>query len=255
MANQKEWYKEINKEKHKLILTDDIDSLVSCSILHNKFGVQIGGFYDFKNLYYDKDLFFMEDIFVDADTTNGKCFGNHFPINRNKQAINLTHRAEPYYKKYPFSTAILLLYLYDYDFNDFTDNQIRNLLLIDSAYKGYYSNVKKFQNIWIDWAHRINGEKLVEVVSNTPQNWWSVKSQELLTKEKVYIDSTGYLKTKLPIKTIENEIGIELIKDFDGLELEEFLSFKIQNGYKNVNHKNIFSGVYTYRDKVRYSYY
>jgi hypothetical protein len=82
-----------------------------------------------------------------------------------------------------------------------------------------------------------------------------MKSQELLTQEKIYIDSTGYLKTKLPIKTIENEIGIELIKDFDGLELEEFLSFKIQNGYKNVNHKNIFSGVYTYRDKVRYSYY
>jgi hypothetical protein len=115
--------------------------------------------------------------------------------------------------------------------------------------------VKKFQNIWIDWAKRINGEKLVEVASKAPQNWWSMKSQELLTKEKIYINSKGYLETNLPIKSIENEMGIPLIKDFEGLELQEFLSFKVQNGYRNVNHKRIFSGVYTYKDKVRYSYY
>lgn len=115
--------------------------------------------------------------------------------------------------------------------------------------------MKKFQNIWIDWAYKVNGEKLVEVVSKTPQNWWSVKSQELLSKEKIYIDSTGHLRTKLPIKTLESEIGIELIKDFEGLDLQEFLSLKIQNGYRNINHERIFSGVYTYRDKVRYSYY
>jgi hypothetical protein len=254
MVNQ-EWYKEINKENQKLILTDDIDSLVSCSILHNKFGIEIGGFYDFKNLYYDMGLFFREDIYIDCDTSKGKCFGNHYPIMGNKQAINLTHRAEPYYKKYPFSTAILLLHLYDYDFNDFTDNQIRNLLLIDSAYKGYYSNVKKFQNIWIDWAHKVNGEKLVEVAQNTSEKWWSVKSQELLTSEKIYINGKGSLETKLPLKIIESEIGIPLIKDFDGLELQNIMSFRIQNGYRNINHKRIFSGVYTYRDKVRYSYY
>jgi hypothetical protein len=167
----------------------------------------------------------------------------------------LTHRAEPYYKKYPFSTAILLLYLYDYDFNDFTDNQIRNLLLIDSAYKGYYSNVKKFQNIWIDWAHKVNGEKLVEVASKTHEKWYLYNSERLFSKEKIYINGKGSLETKLPLKIIENEIGIELIKDFDGLELEEFLSFKVQSGYRNINHERIFSGVYTYKDKVRYSYY
>jgi hypothetical protein len=167
----------------------------------------------------------------------------------------LTHRAEPYYKKYPFSTAILLLYLYDFNFNDFTDDEIRTLLLIDSAYKGYYSDVKRFQNIWIDWAHKVNGEKLIRVAQNTSENWYLYKSERLKTKEKIYINGKGRLETNLPIKSIENEMGIPLIKDFEGLELQEFLSFKVQNGYRNVNHKRIFSGVYTYKDKVRYSYY
>ena len=44
-----EWYKDLNKEDYYLVLTDDSDSLFSCKRLNTLFGLEIGGFYDFKS--------------------------------------------------------------------------------------------------------------------------------------------------------------------------------------------------------------
>ena len=47
-----QWYKNINPKKDKLMLTGDIDSLLSCCLLKQLFDIEIKSFYDFKALYF-----------------------------------------------------------------------------------------------------------------------------------------------------------------------------------------------------------
>lgn len=64
-----DWWKHLNKEEHYLVMTDDADSFYSCQRLHNLFGLEIGGFYDFKTGLYTNteytDYGLMTPVFVD----------------------------------------------------------------------------------------------------------------------------------------------------------------------------------------------
>ena len=64
------WYKDITQ--YELCLTDDIDSLLSCVFLKEKFWTDIRMFYTFSKMY--KQVNIMEKIKmvgVDLDLTNG----------------------------------------------------------------------------------------------------------------------------------------------------------------------------------------
>ena len=105
-----EWYLNIDKDKYYLVLTNDIDSYLSCLYLKALFGVEIGGFYDFEALYINSEITKgKEPIYVDADINSGLAFGNHVTALSNPDCINLNQgiKQNNYTDKYAGSTLMI----------------------------------------------------------------------------------------------------------------------------------------------------
>jgi hypothetical protein len=153
-----QWYKE--EKQYDLILTDDIDSLLGCSILSSRKGWNIEQVMLFKankdkNEEILKDYLGVTDnatneaVGVDFALMNGKCFDNHLTLfssqdKPNSESININnicgiHRGI-YGKKYALSTVLLLWSLYDLPKENLSDELMMVLLAIDSSFEGYYSD-------------------------------------------------------------------------------------------------------------------
>ena len=119
-----QWYKDT--DNRKLILTDDIDSFLSCMLLKHIKNWEISFFFDFNNIYRKKNegsIWFKDNVIgVDAALTQGKCFDNHATdisnddIN-NPEAININQyhgvTNMNYTDKYAGSTLLELWSLYE----------------------------------------------------------------------------------------------------------------------------------------------
>lgn len=150
-----EWYKD-RTNKYHTILTDDLDSLLSCTILEHEMGWSIEEIFLFKKGKNEQDIkgktmnvTLSEEIGVDLALHKGKCFDNHitrFSKNdyKNIESINpnliRNITRDNYTSKYAGSTVLLLWSLYDLQKEELTDEAMMILLAIDSAYLGYYSD-------------------------------------------------------------------------------------------------------------------
>lgn len=150
------WYE--GNEKYDLILTDDIDSLLSCAILKKVKQWSIEQVFLFK-ADRNKSIDYLgitsnatnEAVGVDLALQNGKCFDNH--VTRisskdkwNDECINLNFindvTRQNYFSKFNLSTVLLLWSLYDLPIPESEDGKMI-LLTIDSSYYSYFS---KYQN-------------------------------------------------------------------------------------------------------------
>ena len=59
-----EWCKDLDPKQYYLVLTDDADSLLSAQRLKTKFGLEIGGFYDFKQGLFAIGMAFLAAIII-----------------------------------------------------------------------------------------------------------------------------------------------------------------------------------------------
>lgn len=151
-----QWYKDT--KNYDLILTDDIDSLLSCAILQKVKGWDIEYCMLFK-LDKEQSLDYMgktsnatnEVIGVDLALQNGKTFDNH--VSRlgeldqvNEECINLNFikdvTRKNYFKKYNLSTVLLLWGLYDLPIPESEEGKMI-LLAIDGTFSSHFS---KYQN-------------------------------------------------------------------------------------------------------------
>lgn len=153
-AKLSKWYKDLNGKDYALVLTDDADSLLTCQYLQSKFpGLEVGGFFNFGALYINleraKDKKF---VFVDADLTRTRCFGNHRAPIYNPLAVNPNVIApQAYNQKYVGSTLLWVMALYNEDLSGFNEEQLIKLLAVDSAYSGYYNKGGAFKHINQKW--------------------------------------------------------------------------------------------------------
>lgn len=153
-----EWYKD-KTNKYHTILTDDLDSLLSCTILEHEMGWNIEEIFLFKKSVKGhegqdlkgktKNVTQSEGIGVDLALHKGKCFDNHVMRMsendyKNEESINpnLIEQVtrNNYTDKYAGSTVLLLWSLYDLQKQGLTDEAMMILLAIDSAYLGYYDD-------------------------------------------------------------------------------------------------------------------
>ena len=158
-----EWIDSTNE--YGLILTDDLDSLLSCAILKYVKGWNIEQTYIFKankpiakskdSQLYDylgtiKDATH-EAIGVDLALTTGKCFDNHltqfsYDEKINPESINLNRiqniYRQNYSKKYNLSTVLLLWSLYDLPKENLTDELVMLLIAIDGSYEGFFTDAR-----------------------------------------------------------------------------------------------------------------
>lgn len=150
------WYKDIDKDKYYMVLSNDFDSYYSCCLLRNIFGLTIGGYFDLNSgLYLNPERSQgKEPIYVDLSITKGKCFDNHYTFIENPESINpnkLKSMAADYYHKYNGSTLSFLVALYNKDLSKYSQKQLSAMIVIDGWDAGYYKYNGKFRNTTIQW--------------------------------------------------------------------------------------------------------
>lgn len=155
------WYEDIDPNKYYMVLSNDYDSYYSCELLHNLFGVTIGGFYSLDSgLYLNPDRSEgKEPIFIDLSVTRCKTFDNHFTFINNPEAINPNIIESVYYRKFNGSTLALLCSLYNRDLSKYNEFTLTTLLCIDGWYIGYYNKGGRYKDINIYWYEMLDMNK------------------------------------------------------------------------------------------------
>lgn len=255
--NLPEWYKNLNK--YSAILTGDSDSLMGYHFIKSKFpDIKVVGFFTFKSYYETKEIKFdRKQLFgIDLDILQGKTFGNHLThFYKNKDAINLNNQyCNKYYKKFPFSTTLLILSLYDFDLESFTDEQLKILLAIDSSFKGYYTNNEKFKEVYIDWLDKLDTRFLEDRILKhmTIENFRDIQ-QKYNLNGIIKVDDRGYLQTNIQLDELSRVFNDKIELPQHKFKLKHTYTYKIINPiYEAIpNRKYIISMAWTEKNKLR----
>ena len=157
--NLPQWYNDTSQKD--LILSDDIDSLLSVKLLEQvKPEWNLKYFYDFESGIFcigekgEPENAVGVDIAIDK---NIKTFDNHVTsddgkgLNQNSINLNNVNKicSYNYSKKYCCSTALLIYSLFDIPLPD-TDLGKAILLAIDSTYISYYNPLEKNRTDWLN---------------------------------------------------------------------------------------------------------
>lgn len=254
-------FNDLIKEKRNnlyLVLTNDIDSLISCNFLMKNYGIPIGGFYDFKewrkssNVIYGKRSI---PFFVDGDISYPYyCVGNHPRLTKNSNCFNLNQNIgeRNYTKKIACSTFYVLLWLNNMKaYNKMTFKQKELLLMLDSFYMQYF----KFNNIWNVWNKYCKTEDLTDIVKRKTYDEWEELSIELGLSKHIYLKNNS-LVFGFDIDYINNQFDIKITTPdivFDKSMLQ--LDIVECKATDDIIEKDIFSGARIYKNSFRYSRY
>ena len=251
-----EWWKTIDNERYYLVLTNDLDSWLSCLYLSKKFNLNIGGFYDFKSLWVNDKANGKEPIYVDCDLTNGKAFGNHVQGIANPQSINLNIgiNQHNYTDKYAGSTLMMLFSLYGESFNYFNEEQIKLLLCVDSWFKQFFN----FRKQWDNWVELMDLEFINEIVTQGTTDYYYNLIIDYGLNKNIKINSNGKLLCGIDLEKISHIKGL-FIKNPNGLVFDKKIKdFNTLNADTNIaipDYINIFSSAMVYRNRVSFSYF
>lgn len=260
-----QWFEEQNKLD--LVLSNDIDSLLSCAILKKVKGWNIRYFYDFNNCYASKELKNSrnERCWVDVAILNGeKAFDNHVSMvtiwdEWNNQMINPNLIAnitnEDYADKYAGSTALLIWSLYNLPLPKTEEGKML-LLCIDVAFKGhYYERFEEANQFYL--CDMFDFGELYDVMERHEMGEFYDLIDKYKLNDEITIDKNG-LHTKMDLKKIGELLGIEIELPDDSFLLwkeYEIMQEKIEDYIHTARDiaNNIFTLAFTYRNNVRYS--
>lgn len=249
---------------YTVCMSDDLDSLVSASLLKQIKGYEVKHFYDFKNFYStDKDK--RQAIGVDIALEQGMTWDNHVvriskndicnPLSANPNVIENISGSN-YTSKYAMSTALLIWSYYGLELPE-TDEGKLLLLSIDSSYKGHYTGFKKVQN---EWLRKLGFEDLIDIQKNyTLKDFANVKKKYDSSK-KIYVDGNGKLQTRMDLEGISKTLQIKtdlpkntfyLRKCFFNTEINLFnQKYSNKNNIEEKYNKEIFSLALTSKNKL-----
>ena len=259
------WYD--GSEEHDLVLSDDIDSLASCTVLNIVKGWKIKYFYDFNTVYAPKEYKNKKKrntkCWVDVATSKGHSFDNH--LSRvtlwetwNTDMINLNQMCEVtnenYTDKYAGSTLLTVWSVYDLPLPQ-TEEGKMILLAIDCAYKGFYS--PRFHDIQKHYLVDVLGfDDLYRVIKRHTEDDFVEIVAKYGLRGKITYD--GKLSTCLPLDRIGKELGIDI-----QLPTEEFyVATRLEQYVCTVSSSQDFTDdispdiktlAFTYKDKAKYS--
>lgn len=248
------------KLERDLILTNDIDSLMSSILLEvmTNYLWRINYFYDFTSIYRANKTK-SATIGVDAAfTKNVRTFDNHYTIH-NKASANMNRikgiGIHNYCEKYPFSTLMLIMAYYDIPLPK-TQIGKEIILATDSAFKGFYTTNKRFKQIYIDWLEDMGYTCLIDILNQRDKDYFYKLQDDYGLNEKIEIDEQGYLHTKINFKDIQPHFDFKI-----GLPQQRFIYIQTfqtdahKVGVKPIPSKDkLISLAYTYKDWVCYTY-
>lgn len=253
------WINETDK-KYDLIIGDDIDSAISCSLLEaiTNGNWKINYFYDFENFYrYQKTG--NKTIGVDMAFLKSRCFDNHVSkrtkndeYNKHCANLNLIHNisCENYTQKYSMSTLMLIMSLYDIPLPESREGK-EILLAIDTAFKGFY--IPTFQHIHMNWLEQLGYTELIDILRQRDIKYF-YGLIEKYNLQKIQIKD-GCLRSEIRFDAIQPFFDFEI-----GLPQQQF---KLIKKCERKNHEiwkpmpereRIISLAYTRSNFVSYTY-
>lgn len=243
------WYKEIDKNKYYMVLTNDFDSYFSCKTLNRLFGINIGGYYDFDSgLWLNKEIAEgKEPIYIDLSLTKGKSFDNHFTFIKNSEAINPNVNVSIYNRKFNGSALALICGLYDIDLSEKTETNLTALLAIDGWYRGYYNKGGKYKDINIYWMDELGMKDYLLPILEAHENQYFIDfTRKYCLNEEIYIDN-GYLQCAVNVSLPHCQF--ELVQPV----AKKYISkYDAQRLYAQ-NSNSIFTGAETYYNQYSIS--
>lgn len=217
------------KQDRHLIMTNDLDSVLSCTLLNQVQGYEVNAYYSFDGLGLIKNDK-KKLIGVDLAMTGEKlCWDNHVTglnknshFNPNSANINtiLGIHAETSYnytQKMAFSTALQVWSYYNIPLPK-TDEGKMLLLSIDSSFLGFYND--KFKPIFTKYMKMLEFEELIEFCErHTKQDFNKFKEQyiEQLTFKDGFITykSREFVEDCLGLKLYIPEDEFKLLIKFN----------------------------------------
>lgn len=201
--------------QYDLILSNDIDSLMSCIFLEKIKGYNINYFFNFNSFYRPYKINEVKNpiIGIDIDFRNLKCWSNHYTRNagyHNVNSANLNNIiVNDYYAKYAGSTLLEIISYYDFDISNLSDEAKMILLAIDVAYKGFYR--KKFKDIHKKWLVNVLQLKdLYSILSNHSESDFINVIKKYNLNGKIWIDKDGYLQTNIKLDELSKVFGFSI---------------------------------------------
>ena len=253
-ARLPQWYS--NLDNKSAIITGDIDSLMGYYMLRQRFDIYINGFYDFNALYLadtnEKDMFG-----VDLDSLHIPSFGNHIThFHKNYNAVNLNNIFDiKYHQKFPFSTTLLVLALYGFGLESFSDEQLKIVLAIDCGFKGYYSK-PYFKEVYIEWLDKLDIRFLEDrVLSTTTKEELYNVIQEYNLAGNIRVDTDGYLQTDIDLDAIGKIFDDRIDLPIYPFQQVQKYQYEVINPYDQSipNKKDIFSMAWTDTNTLKMS--
>lgn len=261
-----DWADEIMLEKD-LIMGNDIDSLLSCNLLENITNGKwkINYFYDFEK-FYRHEITELSTIGVDiAFTKNVRTFDNHvtkkFPHSPyNKHSMNPNNyydisASRNYYKKYPFSTLMVIMAYYKIPLPK-SDIGKDIILAIDSAFKGHYTTNQHFKDVHTTWLERMGYSELYDRLKKKTSEYYRNIQEYFGINEPIYINSDGLLVSNINFEALQPYFDFPI-----GLPNKQFKIIKTckREGH-NINEKDLpdyddlISLAFTGKNYVTYTY-
>lgn len=279
-----DFVKNPDKEEFESCVGDDTDSLTSSLYYKHLTDVEIGGFFDFSDLYesIERDT---SKRFVGMDMSlvpeGFKCWDNHIVLGNefgtfNSQCanINLFHKnnastKSEYHKKYAGSTALQMFAYYDGKPTKTVEGALI-WLSIDSGFKGHYN--EKFKQIHNGYLEELGLSWMIDVLNkytyselNKLMNDYGLNSKMKLNPEGKLINVGKWMKNgsewkqgkALDIDFMEKHLGFSFELPTDTFELKKQLfreSSKVSEiDFTKLNKENIFSLAFTYNDQVEFT--
>jgi hypothetical protein len=237
------WCNNLNKD-YKLLLSDDLDSLLSTLVLQKLFGCEVNSFYSFSKLYKTTNPLIQEGEVVGVDlalTGDAKTFdnhvvrlGDHFRTNPNSincnTIFNVYAGGSQYHKKYAGSTLLTILSLYNVDLSRLSDEAKKILLCIDSAFLGFYSPYKADRDACKFFLTEVlELDILYETLGGTTKEEFREIQERYNLGAKININEDGALETDCNLFLLSLGLGFDI---FDWIELPKY-KFKLRKSFKN----------------------
>lgn len=253
-----QWVNE--KLDRNLTMTNDLDSLISCSLLNMLFGYEVNYYFSFKGLYRLNPSDKRKSIGVDLALKYGYTWDNHVTkindedyVNPHSANLNAIYgvSAENYTDKMAFSTTLQIWSFYDLPLPS-TDEGKLFLLTIDSAYLGHYK--QEFKSVHNDYLRQLGFEELIELLNRTPE--WELEFLKI-NEHLSFRNGELYYPQHL-IDYVEKMLGIKLILPKGKFtKVIDFISngSKISELNRNIiGEQEIFSYALTGRNYIKYSF-
>jgi hypothetical protein len=227
-----EWCADYEKSKHSTILTDDLDSLMTCAIEKHVKSNNINYFYNFNELYVaDKDDK-RKAIGCDLALTRGKSWCNHVVRIQKSDTVNpqtaninalLNVSRENYTKKYAGSAALTAWCYYDLPLPPTREGQLL-LMSIDSAYKGHYSPY--FKSTHNAYLEMMGIPQIIDLLNDTTVKEFDYIKNKYNSYSKIKLDPNGKLTTHINLQEIQKLFNFEISLPQQQFQLRNKFEYK-----------------------------